>query len=172
MHRTANDSFHPPASGATLELFKPHRTERGSSRPFQSQLHDLNRGAVRAARASPGSKPHSLNSERFGSRRSARRLSHEPHRLFTRLARGGVHDVRRACEACRESGASRRRSANAVKVLANKRQKLTRRGWRGPAAEPPRVAVDGVAIDGCAAEAPRSLAADPLAAPDHRCAWW
>jgi hypothetical protein len=49
--------------------------------------------------------------------------------------------------------------ASKANALANKQQKLTRPGWRGPAAEPPRVAVDGVAIDGCAAEAPRSLAA-------------
>jgi hypothetical protein len=52
--------------------------------------------------------------------------------------------------------------ASKANALANKQQKLTRRGFVA-GAEAPRVAVDGVAIDGGAAEAPRSLAADPLA---------
>jgi hypothetical protein len=76
---------------------------------------------------------------RFGNRRSERRSWHESHRWFTRLTRGGVHDARRAGQTGPESGASRMKSTNTVKVLANTRQKLTRRG--GVARRPSRLAL-------------------------------
>jgi hypothetical protein len=156
IHRTANRSFRPPASGATLEPFLPHRTERGRSRPFQSQLHGLNRGAVRAARAAPRFEAATRKQMRFGCRRSARRSSHGSHRWFTRLTRGGVHDARRTGQTCPESGVSRRKSTNTVKVLANKRQKLTRRG--GVARRPSRLALPSMALPSTVARQKRRAA--------------
>ena len=50
----------------------------------------------------------------------------------------------------------------------NYRQKLTRRAWRGPAAEPPRLCRRLRVGEGSAAEAPRSLAGETLGRRSHR----